>query len=340
MKAIVQDRYGSADVLRLEDVPRPEVEDDDVLLRVFAAGVDRGVWHMMAGLPLMIRVFGFGFRGPKIRTPGNDVAGRVEAVGKKVTDFRVGDAVFGSARGTFAEYTCAKEKNLAPKPSNLSFAQAAAVPVSALTALQGLRDHGKLEPQQKVLVVGASGGVGTFAVQIAKALGAEVTGVCSTSKVDLVRSLGAEDVIDYQREDIAEGSRRYDLVLDIGGNRSLSKLRSVLSDHGTLVIVGGEEGGKWLGGADRSARALLLSPWVRHNLRAFVATSKGDDLLYLKELIEDGKIAPIVDREYSLSEAPDAIRHMQEGRPRGKTVITVSRQPVPLPAEGSEDHLR
>jgi NADPH:quinone reductase-like Zn-dependent oxidoreductase len=323
MKAIVQDEYGSPDVLRLDDVDPPEIGNDDVLVRVHAAGVDAGVWHVMTGLPYMIRIMGYGLRAPKARIRGSDFAGRVEAVGPNVTTVRPGDAVFGACDGSFAEYARVKEKNCTPKPSNLTFEQAAAVPVSALTALQGLRDHGKIEPGQQVLVIGAGGGVGTFAVQIAKAFGAEVTGVCSSTKLDTVRSIGASHVIDYTREDFVETGRRWDLILDIAGNRSLSHLRRALTPRGTLVIIGGEEGDRWIGGTDRLLRALALSPFVRHNLRTFIARVLQEDLLFLKELIEAGTVTPVVDKTYPLSQAPDAVRHLAAGRARGKVVIIV-----------------
>lgn len=323
MKAIVQDRYGSADVLELREIDKPEVGDDDVLLRVHAAGVDRGVWHMMAGLPYLIRIMGYGLRTPKTPVLGNDVAGRVDGVGNNVTQFEVGDEVFGLCHGAFAEFACAREDKLVAKPASLGFERAAAVPVSALTALQGLRDHGEVKAGQTVLIIGASGGVGTFAVQLAKAFGAEVTGVCSTTKVDLVRSLGADQVIDYKRETITQTGQRYDLILDIGGNRSLSRLRRALTPRGTLVIIGGEEGGRWLGGVDRLLRALLLSPFVGHNLRGFVAKGNKVDLQFLKDQIEAGKLRPVVDRTYPLREVPAAIRYLEEGYARGKVVITV-----------------
>src|SRR3712207_3544969 len=237
MKAIVRETYGSPDVLELRDIDKPEIADEEVLVRVHAAGVDRGVWHVMAGLPYPIRIAGYGFRAPKNPVIGSDVAGVVEAVGKDVSRFQPGDEVFGIGKGTFAEYVCAREDKLAPKPANLTFEQSAVVAVSGLTALQALRDHGKVRPGQEVLVIGASGGVGTYAVQIAKAFGAHVTGVCSTTKADLVRSIGADHVIDYTREDFAEGDQRYDLILDIGGNSSLSRLRRALTPKGALVIT-------------------------------------------------------------------------------------------------------
>lgn len=322
MKAIVQDRYGSADVLRLRDIDRPELGNDDVLVRVLAAGVDPGVWHLMTGLPYLVRL-GFGLRAPKTPVRGMDVAGRVEEVGENVTQFEVGDEVFGTCNGSFAEYARATEDKLALKPANLSFEQAAAVPVSACTALHALRDSGEVRAGQKVLIVGASGGVGTFAVQLAKAFGAQVTGVCSTTKLELVRSIGADQVIDYTRDDFSQMGERYDLILDIAGNRSLSLLRSALTPEGTLVIVGGEGGGPWLGGTDRQIRALILSPFVRHNLRNFISVENKGDLLVLKELIESGKVTPVIDRTYPLREAPDAIRYLEDGHARGKVVIKV-----------------
>jgi NADPH:quinone reductase-like Zn-dependent oxidoreductase len=325
MKAIVQDAYGSADVLKLREIDKPEPNDGEVLLRVHAAGVDPGVWHLMTGRPYLVRAMGFGLRAPKIRVRGRDVAGVVESIGGNVTRFKVGDEVFGTAEGSFAEYVCAREDRLAPKPATLSFEQAAAVPISGLTALQGLRDAGKIEAGRKVLIIGAAGGVGSFAVQIAKAFGAEVTGVCSTNKIDLVRSLGAANVIDYTREDFADGSRRYDVILDTAGNRSLTHLRRALAPKGTLVIVGGEGGGgRWLGGFDRQIfRAPLLSIFVGQTLRPLVSTESVKDLLALKELIEAGKVTPVIDRTYPLSQAPDAIRYLAQGHARGKVVVTV-----------------
>jgi len=283
----------------------------------------------MKGLPYPIRLAGYGLRAPKNPVLGMDVAGVVEAVGRDVTRFQPGDEVFGVGKGTFAEYACAPEDKLAPKPVNLTFEQAAVVAISGLTALQGLRDHGRLEPGQKVLVIGASGGVGTFAVQIAKAFGAEVTGVCSTTKVDLVRSIGADHVIDYTRDDFAEGTeetQRYDLILDIGGNSSLARLRHALTPKGTLVIVGGETGGRWLGGTDRQLRALVLSRFVDQKLRTFISSENHEDMIVLKELIESGKVVPVIDRAYPLAEAPEAIRYLENGHARGKVAILVSRE--------------
>src|SRR3712207_5275292 len=262
MKAIVRDTYGSSDLLELRDIDKPSIGDEEVLVHVHAAGVGRDVWHVMTGLPYPIRLAGYGLRAPKNPVIGSDVAGVVEAVGKNVTRFQSGDEVFGIGKGSFAEYARALEDKLAPRPANLSFEQAAVVAISGLTALQGLRDHGKVRPGQEVLVIGASGGVGTYAVQLAKAFGAHVTGVCSTPKVDLVRSIGADHVIDYTREDFAEGEQCYDLILDIGGNSTLSRLRRALAFRGTLVITGGGGGGRGLGGTDRQPRALLLSRFV------------------------------------------------------------------------------
>jgi NADPH:quinone reductase-like Zn-dependent oxidoreductase len=325
MKAIVQDEYGTApeDVLRLAEIDRPTVGDDEVLVRVAAASVDRGTWHVMAGVPYPIRLAGFGLRRPKGPNPGRSVAGTVESVGENVTGFEPGDEVYGTCDGSFAEYARAPRGRLAPKPANLSFEQAAAVPVSAFAALQAVRDHAQVQAGQRVLIVGASGGVGTFAVQIAKAFGAEVTGVCSTAKTGLVRALGADHVIDYTREDFADREHRYDAILDVGGNRRLSHLRRALTHDGTLVIVGGEKDGRWLGGVDRQIRALLLSPLVSQKLGTFVASETSRDLMALRELLEAGKIVPAIDRTYALSDVPAAIRYVIEGRARGKVVITV-----------------
>ncbi|KPJ77840.1 MAG: NADPH:quinone reductase [Deltaproteobacteria bacterium SG8_13] len=323
MKAIVQYIYGSPDVLKFRDIDKPAIGDDDVLVRIHAAGVDPGVWHLMTGLPYLVRIVGFGLRKPKVRVRGTDLAGRVAAVGRRVTRFHPGDEVFGTGEGAFAEYACAREDKLASKPANLDFEQAAAVTTSALTALQGLRDVGKVESGQKVLIIGAAGGVGTFAVQIAKALGAEVTGVCSTTKTDMVRSIGAEHTIDYTREDFVDGLRHYDVIFDTAGNRPLSVLRRALAPRGTLVIVGGEGGGRWLGGTDRQIRALLLSPFVRQKLCSFISMPRRQDLQVLKELVETGKVTPVIDRTFPLSEVADAIRYLAEGRARGKVVIVV-----------------
>jgi NADPH:quinone reductase-like Zn-dependent oxidoreductase len=323
LKAIVRDTYGSTDVLELRDIDIPEYADEEVLVHVHAAGVGRDVWHVMAGLPYPIRLAGYGFRAPKNPVIGSDMAGVVEAVGKNVTRFQPGDEVFGVGKGSYAEYVSAREDKLAPKPANLTFEQAAVVAIMGSTALQALRDHGKVRPGQEVLIIGASGGVGTYAVQIAKAFGARVTGVCSTAKVEMVRSIGADHVIDYTREDFAEGERRYDVILDIGGNSSLSRLRRALASRGTLVIVGGEGGGRWLGGTDRQLRAMMLSPFVGQKLGTFVNKENHEDMLVLGELIESGKVTPVIDRTYPLSEVPEAIRYLEEGHARGKVVIAV-----------------
>src|SRR3954471_1459156 len=288
MKAIVRDRYGSPDVLRLSEVEMPDVGDEQVRVRVRAAGLDRGAWHVMAGLPYLLRAVGYGLRRPKVAGLGSELAGVVEAVGAKVTGLAPGEAVFGTCSASFAEYAATEPDKLARMPANLSFQQAAAVPVSAVTALQALRDRGRVQLGQRVLIIGASGGVGTFAVQIAKAFGAHVTGVSSTTKLDLVRSLGADDVIDYTHADVTDDGRRYELVLDIGGNRPLSQLRRVLTRDGTLVIVGGEGGGRWTGGLHRQLGATVLSLFVRQRLGTFVAKPNRTDLDALKALIEAG----------------------------------------------------
>jgi NADPH:quinone reductase-like Zn-dependent oxidoreductase len=323
MRAIVQDTYGSTDVLGLDEISRPEIGDDEVLVRVRAAGVDPGVWHLMTGLPYLVRVAGFGIRAPKTRVRGSDVAGTVEAVGADVTRFQPGDEVFGTCDGAFAEYASAGEERLALKPDTLTFEQAAAIATSGFTALQGLRDRGEVEPGQKVLVVGASGGVGTSAVQIAKALGAEVTGVCSTRNVDMVRSIGADHVIDYTRQEFADGTQSYDVILDTAGNRPLSLLRRALARRGTLVIVGAEGGGRWIGAVGRTFKALLLSPLVSQRLRAFISKESSDDLDVLRQFVEAGQLTPVIDRTYPLNETADAVAYIAEGHARGKVVVTV-----------------
>lgn len=323
MRAIVQDAYGDTDVLRHERITRPEVADNEVLVRVHAAGLDRGTWHLMTGKPYLMRIAGLGFRGPKDRVPGRDLAGTVEAVGSTVTRFVVGDEVYGVGRGSFAEYAVALEDKLARKPVNLSFEQAAVVPISAATALQALTDHGRIEAGQQVLVIGASGGVGSYAVQLAKAFGAEVTGVAGTAKLDLVRSLGADRVLDYTRDDYADGSHHYDLVLDIAGNPGLSRLRRALTPTGTAVLVGGEDGGNLTGGMNRSLRALLLSPFVGQRLAWFVSKERASDLERLTDLIEAGQVTPSIDRTYPLEQVPDAMRHLAAGQVRGKAAITI-----------------
>jgi NADPH:quinone reductase-like Zn-dependent oxidoreductase len=322
MRAIVQDHYGeTAEVLRLEEIDRPQIGDDDVLVRVRAASVHIGDWHVMSGLPYLLRVVGFGFRAPKVRVRGMDVAGTVEAVGHNVTRFQAGDEVFGTSNGSFAEYASASEDTLALKPANLTFQQAAAVPTSAVAALQALRDAGGIKADQQVLLVGASGGVGLFAVQIAKSFGAEVTGVCSTTKVDLVRSLGADHVIDHTQEDFTQSGQQYDLILVMGGNQSLSQLKRVLRPGGTLVPVGTEQGNRWVGGK-AWIQAMLLSRLKRH-LRPLASEPNQADLQFVTELIEAGKITPVIDRTFPLSEVPDAIRYLHAGKARGKIAITV-----------------
>jgi NADPH:quinone reductase-like Zn-dependent oxidoreductase len=322
VKAIIRDAYGSVDVLRLADIDQSVAGDADVLVRVHAAGVDQGVWHLMTGTPYVMRLAGFGIRAPKNPLLGYDVAGRVEAVGAQVTEFQTGQEVFGTCRGSFAEYAVARPDRLLPKPDNVTFEQAAAVPISGYAALQAVRQHGGVRPGQLVLIIGAGGGVGTLAVQIAKAEGAEVTGVCSASKSELVRSVGADHVIDYSREDFADGRKRYDVILDIAGNRSLSELRRALTPRGTLVIVGGEDAGNWLG-VRRQLRAAALSPFVRQKLGFFISKERRQDLDELRRLLEAGTIRPVVDRTFPLEEVPAAIRYLRDGHARGKVVITI-----------------
>jgi len=320
VKAIAQNEYGTTDVLTVTELPEPEAGPDDVVVRIRAAAVDPGVWHLMEGTPYLVRLMGFGVRRPKARVRGLDFAGVVHAVGENVTPFRPGDEVFGTCEGSFAEYALTTVDRLAKKPERLGFEEAAAVPISAFTALQALRDRGRVAPRQKVLVIGAGGGVGTFAVQIAKAFGAEVDGVCGTDKVELVRSLGASRVFDYTREDFGDG---YDLILDTAGNRSLTSLRASLTPQGTLVIVGGEGKGRWVGPVGRNLRALLLGPFVKQKLRGLFSRENGDDLQTLRALIEAGKLTPVIDRAFSLAEVPEAIRYVREGHAHGKVVITI-----------------
>ena len=321
MRAIVQDAYGTTDVLRLAQVAKPRIGEDEVLVEVRAAGLDRGTWHMLTGRPYLMRILGFGFRGPKNAVPGLDVAGTVAAIGSAVTRFEIGDEVFGISRGSFAEYAAVREDKLSRKPANLTFEEAAVVPISAGTALQALTDVGRIRPRQRVLVIGASGGVGSYAVQLAKAFDAEVTAVCSTAKLDLVRSLGADHVVDYTRQDFADGATRYDLILDIGGNSSLTRLRRALTPTGTLVIVGGEEGGRWTGGFGRTLRAPLLSPLVRQRLTMLASKERASDQERLVPLLEAGQVTPSIDRSYRLDQVPEALRHLEAGDVRGKVVI-------------------
>ncbi|WP_151479853.1 NAD(P)-dependent alcohol dehydrogenase [Streptomyces albicerus] len=322
MKAIVQDAYGPADLLELRDIDRPVPRDDEVLVEVRAAGVGPEVWHLMTGRPYVARV-ALGLRKPKNPVRGWDGAGRVEAVGAKVTDFKPGDEVFGNCEGSFAEYACAKATKIALKPVNLTFEQAAALPVSGMTALQALSGKGRPKPGQKVLVIGASGGVGSYAVQLAAMYGAEVTGVCGPTGADFVRSQGATHVIDHTREDITDAPHPYDVILDNAGLRPLPLLRRALTPRGTLVIVGGEGGTAFFGGMSRGLRAVLLSPFIGQNLRNFISVARREDLLTLKNLVEQGSITPPIERAFPLSEAPAAIRHLKQGHPRGKIVVTV-----------------
>ncbi|MGH9152848.1 MAG: NAD(P)-dependent alcohol dehydrogenase [Acidimicrobiales bacterium] len=322
MKAIVQDAYGRAEVLRLDDIDAPEPDGGEVLVRVRAAGVDRGVWHLMTGQPYVARL-AIGFRRPRNRVPGMDVAGVVERAGTGVSGFAVGDEVFGIGKGTYAELAVAPAEKLVLKPEGLPFKQAAAVPVSGLTALHAVRDVGRVQAGQSVLVIGAAGGVGTYAVQMAKASGATVTGVCSTAKLDLVRSIGADHVVDYTRDDVVELGERYDVVIDIAGNRTLRRLRRVLAPKGTLVIVGGEEGGRWLGGIERNLWASLWSPFTGQRMRAFVSRERGEDIETLAEMIAAGRLTPVVERTFPLADTADAIRYLEGGHARGKVVVTV-----------------
>jgi NADPH:quinone reductase-like Zn-dependent oxidoreductase len=322
MQAITYHQYGPPDVLELETVELPALGDDEVLVRVRAASVNPRDWHYLRGLPYIMRPIGL--RIPKDGGLGSDMAGQVEAVGRAVTRFRPGDEVYAFVlAGGFAGYARVPENVLGPKPANLSFVQAAAVPLAALTALQGLRDHGRVQPGQRVLIIGASGGVGTFAVQLAKLFGAEVTGVCSTRNLELVRSLGADDVIDYTREDFAGNGRRYDLVFQLAGTRSPGAIRRALTPKGRLILSSGESSGRWVGPMDRIVKAAALSPFVPQTLAPFEAKQSRDDLQVLKDLIEAGKLTPVIDRTYPLRETPEALRYLEKGHARGKVVITV-----------------
>ena len=323
MKAIVYHEYGSPDVLELQEVDKPVVEGDEVLVRVRAASANPADWHFMRGVPYVMRPQS-GLRKPKKSLVGHDVAGQVEAVGNDVMGFRPGDEVFADVgAGGFAEYASVSEGVLVLKPANLTFEQAAAVPLAGLTALQGLRDAGQIRPGQKVLIIGASGGVGTFAVQIAKSFGTEVTAVCSTRNMELVRSLGADAVIDYTQKDFTQSGQKYDLIFQLAGTSSPSHCRRVLTSKGTLVLSSGESDGRWIGPVDRLVKAVVLSPFVSQKLGSFLAKPNKDDLQFLKELIEAGKLMPVIDRTYPLSEVPEAIRYLEEGHARGKVVIAV-----------------
>jgi len=323
MLAIVQDTYGSADVLRLRTVDRPEIEPTEVLIEVHAAGVDRGVWHLMTGLPYLVRVAGFGVTKPKNPVLGLDVAGVVVAVGSEVTRFQPGDEVFGVGKGSYAQYAAAEQDKLAHKPSKATFEQAAVSAISGITALEALTDVGKVEPGQKVLIIGASGGVGTFAVSLAHAMGAKITGVSGPAMTETVLKLGAERAIDYTREDFVDGTSRYDLILDIGGRNSISRLRSVLAKKGTLVIVGGEGGNKLTGGVGRQVRAMMISPFIGQRLTSFVATEHFTNIERLAGYIESGEVVPTIGGRYRLAEVPAAIGHLATSESHGKTAIVV-----------------
>jgi NADPH:quinone reductase-like Zn-dependent oxidoreductase len=326
VKAVVLERYGApGDVLALRDVPEPAIADGEVLVRVRATSVNPADWHAMRGTPYFARLQ-MGLRAPKMTVLGCDVAGEVEAVGEGVTRFRVGDEVFGSAYpryGAFAERVSVPEERLAAKPATLSFEQAAAVPVAAMTALQGVRDHGRVEQGQKVLIIGASGGVGTFAVQLAKALGAEVTGVCSTRNVELVRSIGADAVIDYLRENPLQPAGHYDVVLQVAGTQSPSESRRALTPKGRLVAISGDSPGRWIGPLGRMVKAAALSPFVSQKLASFLVKPNSKDLEFLSELVEAGKLTPVLDRTHPLPEVPEAIGYLEEGHARGKVIVAV-----------------
>jgi NADPH:quinone reductase-like Zn-dependent oxidoreductase len=323
MKAIVQERFGPPEVLRFADIDQPEIGVDDVLIRVHAAALNPYDWHMLRGDPMMARLMGVGLTKPKARVAGVDGAGRVEAVGANVAGLRPGDEVLGFCRGAFAEYAGAKADNVVAKPSSLTFERAAAMPMAALTALQALVDVAQVQAGQRVLINGAAGGIGTYAVQIAAALGAEVTGVCSTGNVELVRSIGAAHVIDYTTDDFTDGASRYDVILDNVGNRPLSRLRRALTGSGTLVVNGGGSPGHVVGAVGSMAKALLVNGFVRQRIRPFSAKAKQPDLLTLTGLVEDGKLTPIVDRTYPLADAAKGLRHVESGHARGKVVLTI-----------------
>ena len=335
MKAIVQDRYGSPDVLELREIDRPTVKDDEVLVRVRAASVHPDVWHAMKGVPYVLRIMGAGLRAPKNRVPGTDMAGHVESAGRNVTRFRPGDEVFGQTLvanlwrhgGAFAEHAAVPEARLERKPANLTFEQAAAVPTSGSIAVQGVRDEGRLQPGQRVLINGAGGGVGTFAVQLAKAYGADVTSVDSSGKLEMLRSIGADRVVDHTQEDFTRTGERYELVLDIVGNHPWSACRRALTPDGTYVLIGhdqfGRSGHRWFGSLSRFFKLMVISPFVSHLHPFRGAKDPGDRLVVLRELIDAGKISPVIDRTFPLSEAPEAIRYMESGQARGKVVITV-----------------
>jgi NADPH:quinone reductase-like Zn-dependent oxidoreductase len=324
--AIVYHDYGTPDVLRLEKVEKLLPNDNQVLVKVRAAAANPLDWHYIRGTPYVMRVLGVGFSKPKDPRLGVDLAGVVEAVGKNVTQFKPGDEVFGTGRGAFGEYARSSQNRIALKPANISFEQAAAVPVAGLTALQGLRDHAKLHQGQKVLINGASGGVGTFAVQIAKAFGADVTGVCSTRNVELVRSIGADHVIDYTKEDFTQTGQQYDAIYDTVGNHSMSELRRALNPNGIAVMIGGggPDTGHWMGALTAPVKAFFYSPFVSQKFVFFLAEIRTEDLNFMRELMESGKVKPVVDRTYGLNQTSDAIRYLEQGHARGKVVIRVA----------------
>lgn len=320
MKAIVYTKYGPPDVLQLKEVEKLTTSDDEVLIKVRAASVNPFDWHSLRGTPFIVRIVAGGLLKPKHKILGIDVAGRVEAIGRNVKQFQPGDEIFGGAHGAFAEHVCARENALVLKPASMTFEEAAAVPVAALTVLQGLHDNGQIQPGQKVLIHGASGGVGTFAVQIAKSFGAEVTAVCSTRNLDMVRSIGADQVIDYTQEDFTKNGQRYDLILAVAGDRSILEYKRALSPKGTWVLIGGSS-------VARFFQAMLLGPLISmtgsKKMGAMMTKVNQKDLVFVKELLEAGKVVPVIDRRYTLSEVPEALRYLGEGHARGKVVITV-----------------
>jgi NADPH:quinone reductase-like Zn-dependent oxidoreductase len=324
MKAISYDRYGSPDVLKCEETAEPVPADDEVLIKIRAAAVNPYDWHFMRGEPYAVRIAAGGLRRPKDRRLGADVAGEIEAVGRNITRFKPGDRVFGSCKGAFAEYACTSESKVVMKPDNVTFEQAASVPIAAFTALQGLRDKGQIQPGQKVLINGAAGGVGTFAVQIAKSFGAEVTGVCSTRNVEMVRSIGADQVVDYTQEDFTKSARRYDVILDCVGNHSFSECRRVLNPSGIYVGAGGTSDNWMIGPLTRAIKAFILSWFVSQKQAMVLAKPSKEDLTIMHDLMEAGKVTPVIDRRYSLREVPEAIRYLEQGHARGKVVITLN----------------
>ncbi len=330
MKAIVYCDYGSPDVLKLADLAKPVPNDDQLLVKVRAASANPYDWHFIRGTPYLMRL-GVGLRKPKSIRVGVDFAGTVEAVGKNVSEFKPGDEVYGGKGGAFAEYLCVNEKSVVRKPDNLTFAQAGTVHIAGSTALQALRNEGKIQPGQKVLINGASGGVGTFAVQIGKALGAHVTGVCSTRNIELVRSLGADEVIDYTKEDFARNGQKYDLILDNVPNHSLAECRRVLKPAGRYVMIGGggPEDGRWIGPFARVIKIMLVSPFVSQKMGMMMSDPSRDDKMYLRDLMAAGKVTPVIDRSYKLADVPEAIRYLEKGRARGKVVINLEAESQP-----------